>query len=96
MSWFRREADGTLVLRVHAQPGARRTELAGLHGEALKVRVAAPPVEGRANEALRDFLAERCGVPRAAVTLLQGETGRAKRFAVRGCRLTPEELLGTG
>ena len=60
--WHRRLADGTIVLAVHAQPGAKRTEISGLHGDALKVRVAAPALQDRANEALVEFLAKRFGV----------------------------------
>ena len=56
-SWHRRNADGALVVCVHAQPGARRTAVAGLHGEALNIRVAAPALVGRANEALIEFIA---------------------------------------
>lgn len=92
--WYRREADGSLVLRVHAQPGAKRTEAAGLHGEALKVRVAAPALEDRANEALVEFLAASFGVARRDVSLLGGARSREKRFAIRGARVAPETLLG--
>lgn len=85
--WLR--SDGAaLVLTLHVQPGARRTEFAGLHGEALKIRLAAPPVDGKANAALCAFLADFCGVPKSAVTLVSGETSRAKRVRVAG--LTPE------
>jgi uncharacterized protein len=66
------------MLQVHVQPGASRTEVAGMHGEALKVRLAAPPVDGKANAELLRFLAEVFGVPRRNVTLLRGETSRAK------------------
>lgn len=82
------KVDGAaLVLALHVQPGARRTEFAGLHGEALKIRLAAPPVEGKANAALCAFLADFCGVPKAAVTLVGGETSRAKRVRVAGATL---------
>jgi hypothetical protein len=72
---------------------ARRTEVAGLHGEALKVRLAAPATEGRANEALVAFLARRFGVPRRDVTLVSGEKSRDKRVEVRGSAADPEECL---
>lgn len=80
--WCRRLPDGTLALAVHAQPGARRTEVSGLHGDALKVRVAAPAVEDRANEALAAFLAQALGVARRDVRLVAGERSRRKRFEV--------------
>ena len=95
-AWYRRSADGTLSLRIHAQPGAKRTQVAGLHGEALRIRVAAPALENRANEALAAYIAERLGVPRSAVTLASGERSRAKRFEVRGARVDPELLLQDG
>jgi uncharacterized protein len=76
---------------VHVQPRASRTGLAGQHGDALKVRLAAPPVDGAANEALVRFLAELLGVPRSAVRLERGTTGRSKLVAVDG--LTPEGAL---
>ncbi|WP_341677550.1 DUF167 domain-containing protein [Niveibacterium sp. SC-1] len=84
MSWLQLQADGSAILTLHIQPGARRTGLAGLHGEALKIRLAAPPVDGKANQALLAFLAERLGVPRAQLTLLSGASSRAKRVAVHG------------
>lgn len=71
-------------IRVRAQPRASRTEIAGLHGESLRVRIASPPVDGAANEALIRFLADRLGVPRRRITLLRGESGRDKTVAVEG------------
>ena len=65
-------------LTLHVQPGAKKTETAGLHGEALKIRLAAPPVDGKANAALIEFLAERLGVARAQVALKSGQTNRRK------------------
>ncbi len=82
--WLRREPSGDVVLSLHVQPGAKRTEFAGLHGGALKIRLAAPPVEGRANAALCAFLAEFCDVPKAAVCLVSGDTARAKRVRIAG------------
>lgn len=72
------------MVRVHAQPGAKRTEIAGRHGEAVRVRVTAPPVDGRANAAIAAVLADALGVPRSAVELASGASGRRKRFRVHG------------
>jgi uncharacterized protein (TIGR00251 family) len=73
-----------VVLRVHAQPGAGRTAITGRHGTSLKVRVAAPPVDGRANETLRAALAEAFALPVADVTLASGGSSRVKRFRLHG------------
>jgi uncharacterized protein (TIGR00251 family) len=66
------------------QPRASRTEIAGRHGDALKVRLAAPPVDGAANEALVRFLADRLGVSPSAVQIESGAGGRAKVIVVQG------------
>ena len=76
--------DGAVLLHVHAQPGAGRTAVAGRHGDALKVKVAAPPEGGRANAALAETLAEAFGVKVAQVTLVSGQTSRVKRFRIEG------------
>lgn len=73
----------TLHLTFHVQPRARRTETAGWHGDAIKIRVAAPPIGGAANEELLRFLADRLGVARAAVELAAGARGRRKWVAIR-------------
>lgn len=78
-----RETASGVVLTVHVQPGARRNAYAGLHGDALKFRIAAPPVEGAANAALCAFLADLCGVPKSAVRVESGQTGRRKRVLVK-------------
>jgi uncharacterized protein (TIGR00251 family) len=90
--WYRRDADGSLVLAVHAQPGAKRTAIAGVHGFALKIRVAAPALEDRANDALVEFLSERFGVPKRNVTLTSGHKSREKRFVIVGSAVDPETL----
>jgi hypothetical protein len=84
MSWLSRAADGSVILTLHIQPGAKKTEITGLHGEALKIRLAAPPVDGKANAALIAFLAKACGVSKSAVELVSGDTCRAKRVRVTG------------
>lgn len=72
------------VLIVHVQPKASKTEYAGLHGGALKFRVAAPPVEGAANEALCAYLAKRFGLPKKAVVVQSGHGSRRKRVLLTG------------
>ena len=69
---------------MHVVPRARTTEVAGRHGDALKIRLAAPPVDGAANEELIRFLAERLSVPRSAVTIAAGLTGRRKTVKIAG------------
>jgi uncharacterized protein len=91
--WYRRNGD-ILTLTLHIQPGAKRTDVAGLHGEALKIRLAAPPIEGRANEALLKFIAESFGVPLRQVELKQGGQSRHKVVAITGSKINPESLLG--
>jgi uncharacterized protein (TIGR00251 family) len=97
-SWCRLEDGGARwVLTLHVQPGARRTEAAGLHGDALRLRLAAPPVDGKANAELIRFLAEAFDVPRRSVSLISGETSRRKQVAVTGSARLPQALLdGTG
>ena len=69
---------------VHVQPRAARSEIVGLHGAALKVRLQAPPVDGAANEALVALLADRLGVARRAVKVVAGASSRAKTVEVEG------------
>jgi hypothetical protein len=83
LSWHARAPDGSLILRIHVQPGARRTEVCGLHGEALKVRLAAPALEDRANDALVAFVAERLGIAKRDVSIAAGHRSREKRVEVR-------------
>jgi len=73
-----------VTLTLHIQPGAKKTALAGVHGDAMKIRLAAPPVDGRANACLLDFLAEHLGVARRQVVLVSGESARSKRVRVEG------------
>ncbi len=89
--WLRADGDG-VVLTLHIQPGARRTETAGLHGDALKIRLAAPPVDGKANDALIAFLSKALGVPKSRVDLVSGQTSRAKRIRILG--VTAAAVLG--
>lgn len=95
-AWLRQDAGGVL-LDVHLQPGARRDAVCGVHGGRLKIAVMAPPVEGRANEALVEFLARRLDLPRRQVHLASGQRSRDKTLRADGIgareawrRLEPE------
>ena len=79
-----RDVPGGVELSVFCQPKAARSALIGMHGGALKAKVKAPPVEGRANRALLDLLAGALSVPRGRVTLVSGEQSRNKRVRVDG------------
>jgi uncharacterized protein len=79
-------------LQIHVQPGASRTEVAGLHGDCLKIRLAARAADGEANACLIDFLAETLGVARRAVSIAAGATSRRKRVAVQAPVRGPEAL----
>ncbi len=75
---------GGVLLRLHVQPGARQAGWAGRHGDRLKLKVAAPPVEGRANAAVCDFLAEFFELPASGVALVGGAGARQKQVLLRG------------
>lgn len=90
--WYRSSGD-CITLILHVQPGAKKTAVAGLHGDALKIRLAAPPIEGRANEALLRFVADFFNVPLRHVELIQGGQSRHKRVEVRGSQIKPDSLL---
>ncbi|WP_434630906.1 DUF167 domain-containing protein [Chromobacterium sp. CV08] len=83
---------GRVRLTLYVQPGARKTEAAGEHGDSLKIRLAAPPVDGKANVALLAWLAERFGVARRDVALLSGDKSRHKVVEIR-CDLADGEAL---
>jgi uncharacterized protein len=78
------EKDGALNFTVRVQPRASRDEISGVWQEGLKIRLTAPPIEDRANEALRRLLAARLKVPLAAVRIVAGERSRSKRIEIRG------------
>ena len=78
------ERDGVVTFAVRVQPRASRDEVVGEMDGALKVRLQAPAIEGRANEALVEYLAALLKRPKAAVSILSGERGRLKRVAIRG------------
>jgi hypothetical protein len=90
--WCRNSADGWL-LSIHIQPGAKRSEVAGLHGDALKIRIAAPPIDGRANAALEAFVAKALGIAKSRVSVVKGLQSREKLVAVNDPAALPQQLL---
>jgi len=86
LAFLRVEKNGDILIDVHVVPNAARTQVVGLHGEAgqqaLRLRLQAPPVDGKANQALVKWLAACLGVPQQAVTLARGETSRRKQLRV--------------
>ena len=84
------EKDGSVTFKVRVQPRASRTELAGEYDGSLKLRLAAPPVDGKANEACRRFFADLLDVPLSAVEIVSGESSRDKRIRVLG--VTAEQV----
>lgn len=85
------ESDGGVVFEARVQPRASRDEVSGLHGGALKIRLQAPAVENRANEALVALLAQLLKRPKSAVRILGGERSRTKRIAILG--VTKQQVL---
>lgn len=83
-----------MLLAIHAQPGASRSEFAGLHGDALKVRIQAPAVDGKANDAMQRFLADAFGVSKAQVLMVSGASSRQKRWRIVNVLQIPEQLQG--
>lgn len=86
--WLERDGEDVLVT-IRVQPRASRTEIAGEHGQALKIRLSAPPVDGAANRELIAFLSKRVGRPKSSISIERGERGRLK--VVRIPRVDPGE-----
>ena len=79
-----------LFLSVHIQPRASRTEIVGVHNDRLKIKITAPPVEGKANAAVIKLLAKLFSVAKSRVILLSGETSRDKRFCIKSPKKLPD------
>lgn len=92
MSVITQQKEG-YVLTLHIQPNAKKTEITGVHGDALKVRLQAPPVDGKANDALCAFFAEIFAVRRQSVVLLSGETSRQKRILIKNATTLPTLII---
>jgi hypothetical protein len=91
MSWITDSKSG-VIIQVHASPRASKSQIQGLHGDALKIRLQAPPVDGKANQALIGFLAETLGIPQRQITLLSGQTSRQKRLSLQGITARQVEI----
>jgi len=76
--------DGELILSLYVQPRSSRNELVGLHGEALKLRLTTPPIDGRANKAVIAFLSKRLKIPKSALTIRSGLQSRSKKVVLSG------------
>ena len=90
--WYTSKAN-VITLHVYVQPGAKSTEITGLHDGLLKVRLATPAIEGRANEALQKFMARLFHVPNRQVRLIRGDKGKRKTLEIRDSLIDPEHLL---
>ncbi len=86
-----RSEGADVVIAVHVRPRAARDAIVGVHGDALDVRVRAAPTDGRANDAVRDLLAETVGIARSRVELMTGGRSRIKRFRLRGLSVATAE-----
>ena len=80
--WLQITGKGDLQITVHVQPGAKTTSCAGIHGDALKIRLHAPPVDGKANQALIAWLAKTLGCPQSTIELIRGQTSRRKTLNI--------------
>lgn len=93
MSWLKAEKSGSVSITVHVQPKSSRNRIAGLHGEAVKICVTAPPVDGKANKAVIAFLSNFFNIPKSSVTLIKGAQSRSKRFLLAGPTLAEVKQL---
>ncbi len=84
MPYLSSQSDGSLLLKLHVQPRAAQNRIAGLQGEALKLRLSAPPVDGKANKAVLAFLADLFSLPKSALSLKSGQQSRQKTVLVSG------------
>lgn len=94
-TWVAEEPDGTILVRIHAKPRSSRNRVVGISpcGLWLDVAIAAPPVEGEANEALIDFLHKRLKIKKSAITLVRGDAARYKTIRLEGITLKDIKFL---
>lgn len=92
MNWYQCHED-TVTMHVSIQPGAKQTDIVGLYGDTLKIRLHAPPIEGRANEALLKYIAQLFGVPVRNVIIKRGKQSRKKTLVIYNSVVNPEKIL---
>lgn len=90
--WYNRNENGLIIL-IYVQPGAKSTEIVGIHDGALKIRLSAPPADGCANNALQKFLAKQFNVPLRNIKLITGEKNRRKKFHIMNTCVNPEQFM---
>lgn len=83
MAWFSFTEKG-LVIQLHIVPNAKKSEIVGIHGAALKIKISSPPVDGKANEEIIRFFSSLFGIPKNHVELLSGATSKSKRILLHG------------
>lgn len=91
-SWYTQTED-VIVLKIYVQPGAKHNEIVGLYNDALKIRVATPAIDGRANVALLKYIAELFDVSCTSIKLKRGDTSRYKTIEIHHSRVNPDDLL---
>ena len=90
--WYKQEND-SVIINVYVQPGAKRTEIGGLHGDALKIRLASPPIDGRANDMLLKYIALLFNVPLRQVELKRGNKSRHKKITIIRSKIEPSLIV---
>lgn len=91
-TWYQKTGD-IILLTLYVQPGAKHNEIVGMHGNALKIKLATPPIEGRANKALLRFIATLFEVPLSHITLKRGTKSRQKTIEIRSSLIDPDIML---
>ena len=90
--WYQHK-NGHLILHLWIQPGAKHSQVIGLHGDALKIKLASPPIDGRANATLLQFLATQFTISLKQIKLIRGEKSRRKVVEITGCTINPQLVL---
>lgn len=88
MNWLAPQDNNSATITIYVQPKASRNRIVGLHGDAVKISITAPPVDGKANESVVRFFAKLLKIPKSAITIISGETGRTKRLLLSGISAT--------
>lgn len=87
MGWLTEKA-GCIFINIHLQPRASKNEIAGIHGDSIKLRLTSPPVEGAANSHVIEFLAKKLGIQKSKITIVSGEKSRHKTLKIEGLTKT--------